>query len=383
MRIAYFAESIPPMTDGVSRTMGRLFATLDSRDLPYRVYAPVRPETPFSLRERTQVLPSVPFGLYKYYRISFPCRQQLIQDLDRFSPDLVHCTSPTPAAWEALDYCRKRRITVVASYHTQFVDYLKYYGIRALEGAGWLYLKWFYNHFRAVFAPSPTIIRDLANRGFRNLRYWPRGIDLDRFSPIHRDPELLRRVAPNGETVLLYVGRLVKEKDLDLLVSAEEVLRMRGHRIKLVMVGDGPMMAELRNRMPCAHFMGTLAGIELSRCYASADVFVFPSSTETFGNVVQEAFASGLPVVGVRSGGVSDLVRPGVNGYLAEPHQTLDFVEKIEMLLKDQAQRKRMGRTARLESRGNEWDVVHGRLIEDYRQLLEQEKLLKRFTSAA
>jgi glycosyltransferase involved in cell wall biosynthesis len=383
MKIAYFAESIPPMTDGVSRTMGRMFSTLEMLGIDYRVYAPVAPDPGTDLHLRVKVLPSVPFSLYSYYRISLPQRKDLAKDLDAFAPDLIHCTTPTPSAWEALRYGRRKTIPCVASYHTHFVDYFKYYGVGVLEGLGWKYLRWFYNQFRAVFVPARSVMGDLSERGFTRLRHWPRGVDLDRFSPFHRSETLRRITAPDGEPILLYVGRLVKEKNLDLLVSTEEVLRLRGRRFRLVLVGDGPMAGELKMRIPWAHFTGTLQGTELSRWYASADVFVFPSTTETFGNVVQEAFASALPVVGVRAGGVLDLVRPEVNGLLAEPSRPLDFADQVDRMLVDRALRKRMGRTARLESKALEWDVINNRLVEEYRMVVEQERIRRRYHVAA
>jgi glycosyltransferase involved in cell wall biosynthesis len=187
-----------------------------------------------------------------------------------------------------------------------------------------------------TYAPSPSSAIALSRKGIKNVDLWQRGINMEKFSPRHRNETLRRSIGAENIPLLLYVGRLVKEKDLDDLVHACHLLRLWGNTFKLVFVGDGPMKKYLMRRLPDAHFAGYQHGPNLSRWYASADIFVFPSTTETFGNVILEAFASGIPAVGVNQGGVADLITPGMDGLLAEPNAPRSLAEQIQILLAEQ-----------------------------------------------
>jgi phosphatidylinositol alpha 1,6-mannosyltransferase len=199
---------------------------------------------------------------------------------------------------------------------------------------------------------------------------WSRGIDFERFSPAFRDADLRRAIGAADAPLLLFVGRLVREKDLADLIAVDGMLRQRRHRFVLALVGDGPMRAELKTAMPEAHFAGHLTGPALSRWFASADLFVFPSTTETFGNVVQEAAASGVPAVVAGRGGSADLVEDGATGLIARPNDAEDFARHVEALLQDPARRSAMGRRAREAAAARDWEAVNGRLIESYARLL-------------
>jgi phosphatidylinositol alpha 1,6-mannosyltransferase len=281
--------------------------------------------------------------------------------------------SPTPVAVRAQKYGLRRGIPVVSSFHTHFVSYFHFYRLGWLEGWGWNMLRRFYARCETVYAPSQGIIQELARHGITNTELWSRGIDLGRFSPRWRDPELRARVGADDQTpVLLLVSRLVKEKDLADLVAADRILRSRGARYKLVMVGDGPMRPELEKSLPDAHFAGHQTGEALARWYASGDIFVFPSTTETFGNVILEAQASGLPAVVVDSGGPPDLVEPGETGLIARANDPADFAEKVMSLLADPEARARMGCRGREAAAEHDWGAINGRLLESYRRVLER-----------
>ncbi|HEU0052897.1 MAG TPA: glycosyltransferase, partial [Longimicrobium sp.] len=217
-----------------------------------------------------------------------------------------------------------------------------------------------------------SIIRELGDHGIRNTELWSRGIDVARFSPSFRDADLRRRVGADDDTpVLLMVSRLVKEKDMADLVEMERLLQAAGSRHRLVLVGDGPMRGELEKLIPDAFFAGHQTGEALARWYASGDVFVFPSTTETFGNVILEAHASGLPAVVVDRGGPPDLVAPGETGWIARPNDPADLAAHVRRLLDDPAERARMGRRAREEAASRDWSVINGRLLESYRAVVE------------
>ena len=370
MRIAYFTESLPPLTDGVARTYTRLAETLNRRKIDFRFFAPVRREESDPWRARTKRLPSVPFPLYDYYRVSIPYFQGLKRDLDAFKPDLIQVAAPTPMCIYAQDYAKRLGIPTVASYHTHFVDYFPYYGFGSMQETGWNYMRWFYNRSLATYAPSQSTQEELQARGFKNVRLWPRGINGQKFSPRHRSQALRRKCGSAKIPLLLFVGRMVGEKDLEDLAQAASRLRQKGFKFRLAFAGDGPLKEPLQKRFPQDHFTGFIQGKPLAELYASADIFVFPSTTETFGNVVLEAFASGLPVVGANQGGSSDLVRHDGNGFLAEPKNPVDFARQIQRLLENPALARRLKAGALKTAKAYDWSLINGRLIEDYAGLI-------------
>lgn len=245
-----------------------------------------------------------------------------------------------------------------------------YYGMESIEGLGWKYLQWFYNRCAVTYAPSPSAAHALRTHGIQRVELWQRGIDTAGFSPSFRNEELRSSIGVDEKTpILLFVARLVKEKNIDDLVAAAHLLEQRGSSFKLVIVGDGPEREFMQRRLPNAHFTGYLFGRELSEWYASSDIFVFPSTTETFGNVILEAFASGLPAVTVDSGGVADLVTDGINGFIARGKDPADFSEKINILIENHDFMKRLGFQAKLSSVDYNWNAVNSKLISSYERL--------------
>lgn len=375
MKVVYFTESLLPHVDGVSRTLAQLFGFLEQRGVDFRVYSPFVPGPEISWSGRVRPVKFVRFPLYPDYRVSSPFGGAVLREVEAWKPDLVHVVSPTPMASKAQKWAAKRRIPVVSSFHTHFVSYFRYYGVPWAEGFGWRMLKRFYDRCERVYVPTHAIIDELREHGITNTELWSRGIDLARFSPEHRSAELRARAGAEGDTpILLMVSRLVKEKDMADLVEMERVLRARGNPHRLVLVGDGPMRGELQAALPDAHFAGHQGGEALARWYASGDVFVFPSTTETFGNVVLEAQASGLPAVVVDRGGPPDLVDPGQTGFIARGNDPADLAEKCETLLRDPQRRARMGMQAREAARKRDWAAINGRLIDSYGDIVDQHR---------
>lgn len=373
MRIAFFTESLPPLIDGVSHTLGYLQKYLSEKDIEYRFYSPFEPDDR-QWDGRVYRMLSVPFPLYRKYRVSLPAFHDLAHSLDKFKPDLIHICSPILLGLFARRYARRRRIPLVSSFHTRFVSYLKYYGFGWFEKYGWSYLKWFYNGGDLSMVPSMTTIRELEERGFLNLRLWSRGVDLHRFSPGYADRNLKLRWSPSGKPIALFTGRLVKEKDIDILLKAHAILRERNIEYQLVFVGEGPMRKQIEKEAPDAVIAGHLDGDELSRAYASSDLFAFPSTTESFGNVVLEAAASGLPVIGASEGGVTELVREEETGFLVRPGAALEYAERMERLLTDPILRLSMSAASVEFASSRSWDSINGQLVEQYRALIEDTK---------
>jgi phosphatidylinositol alpha 1,6-mannosyltransferase len=375
MKVVYFTESLLPHVDGVSRTLAQLFGFLEKQGVDFRVCSPFVPGPEVSWSRRVRAVPYVRFPLYPDYRVTLPRLGRIARELDAWKPDLVHLVSPTPMASRAQAWARARGIPVVSSFHTHFVSYFRYYGVPWAEGFGWRMLRRFYEKCECVYAPSESIIAELAEHGITNTELWSRGIDLARFSPDHRDAGLRAMAGADENTpVLLMVSRLVKEKDMADLVEMDRILRQRGNSYRLVLVGDGPMRGELQAVLPDAYFAGHQSGEALARWYASGDVFVFPSTTETFGNVVLEAQASGLPTVVVDRGGPPDLVQPGETGFIARGNDPADLAASVEGLLRDATERARMGRQARDAARERDWSAINGRLTESYRRVIDRHR---------
>jgi phosphatidylinositol alpha 1,6-mannosyltransferase len=375
MRIAYFTESSLPHVDGVSLTLARLFEFLAGRGVEFRVFSPFTPGLTVPWSDRAVRVASVPFPLYRAYRVSVPGLRGLGRAVAAFRPDLVHVAIPTPAGAWARRYARRAGIPAVATFHTDFVSYFRYYGAPRLERLGWWLLRRFYDGFAAVYAPSATAAGMLRGHGVANVRIWARGVDADLFSPARRDPALRCELGISAARPgLLFVSRIVREKDVADLVAAVRVLQTRGRAFRLIVVGDGPLRSALERQLPGACFAGARHGADLARWYASADVFVLPSTTETFGNVVLEAQAAALPAVVVDRGGPRDVIRPGETGLVARANDPTDLADRLEPLLRDADLRSRMGAAARQRALSMDWDSVNESLLVSYRALLQADR---------
>jgi phosphatidylinositol alpha 1,6-mannosyltransferase len=370
MRVVYFTESLLPLVDGVSHTLNHLFRTLEREQVDFRAYAPFMPPPDVPWSGRVRKVRSFRFPLYRDYRVSIPGRARIVAELDAYRPDIIHVASPTPMAVWAQNYARSRGIPVVATFHTHFVSYFPYYRLGGLEALGWRIIRWFYNRCDATYAPSSSIVDELTAQGVRGVHLWSRGVDAELFSPARRDESLRAELGADEETPLvLMVSRLVKEKDMADLVTMDAELRRRGVPFRLALVGTGPMRRRLERQLPDAHFAGHQRGESLARWYASGDIFVFPSTTETFGNVVQEAMASGLPCVVVNRGGPPGVIEPGRSGLVAQAKSGASIAGQVERLVRDGALRAQMGRAARERAQARTWDAVNGGLLADYRRI--------------
>ena len=373
MKVAYFTESLPPLVDGVSHTLSYLQKSLEAEKIDYMFFSPFLP-TDENWAGKVEHILSVPFPLYTKYRVSLPAFHDLRNSLAQFAPDIIHICSPFFLGFFAYRYAAEAGIPAVNSFHTRFVSYLKYYGFGWFEPYGWRFLKWFYNRGDSCFVPSEATIKELGARGFSNLTLWERGIDSGRFSPAFANRNLKDHWSPAGDPVALFTGRLVKEKDVETLLKAHRILLQRKVAYKLVFVGDGPMREQIEREAPDALLAGHLQGDQLSRAYASADIFVFPSTTESFGNVVLEAAATGLPVIGASEGGVGDLIRDGETGFLTIPRNHEDFALKMETLLTNESLRNEMAAGALEFALQKSWSQINHRLFQSYEMLIENHK---------
>ncbi len=368
MRIALVSETYPPQINGVSATLERLAAHLsragDEVLLLVPRYAAPLPELPPGVRRRE--FAAVPLPFYREVFLPLAAPGRLERELRAFAPDLVHIATEGPFGWAALRAARSLGVPTVSSYHTNFPHYFRLYGCGFLEPAAWGWLRRFHNATLKTFCPTVSIRNILEKRGFRNVAIWSRGVDAVRFHPSKRSQAMRAAwgAAPD-ETVLAYAGRLAPEKNLAMLIQAWRLLPKGSAR--LLLIGDGPLRVglEMQNDEGVI-FAGYRVGEELARTYASADLFVFPSVSETFGNVILEGMASGLPAVGFYAPGPADIIENGVTGRLVETLDAPNLARAIETLIGDRSALTQMARSARAYAESQSWEEILGRLREHY-----------------
>lgn len=369
MRIAIFSEVYWPMVSGVGVTLVRLADALAARGHAVRVYSASYP-IPDGGPDRPEVYrsASVPLFLYPDVQWAFPRYRQLLDDAAEFQPDVVHVATEFAMGVTGLKVARQLGVPVVASAHTDYEKYASRYNLDWFMRAGWGYLRWFYRQTSSVLCPSGVYERHLNARGIPNTGVWSRGVDTEIFHPRHRREEYRNSLGVGPRDLLVtYVGRIAREKDLDLLVHAWQMLGRRDE-VKLALVGRGPMETELRRlELPGVVLPGLKQDLDLSSAYASSDIFVFPSTTETFGNVLLEAMSSGLPCLAAAAGGVVEYARHGTNAWLVAPHSSEAITEGLSRLLTDSHLRRALAIGARRTACDRGWDLVFDSLLGEYR----------------
>ena len=371
-RVALFTGAYNHIADGVSRTLNRLVAHLESLSFEVRVFAPTIPEPQVRHAGTMIEVPSVATPGRPDYRLSFGLTPAVRSRLEAFSPDLYHIATPDILGLQALLHARKKGKPVVASYHTHFPSYLQYYRLNFLEPLVWRYARWFYAQCRHVYVPSQSMQDVLYENGIRNnVLLWERGVDTNLFSPERRSNSWRSDHGfADDDIVITFVSRLVWEKGLLRMVEVLNRLQEKGAPFRILIVGDGPSRDELMSMLPGAVFTGYLEGEELATAYASSDVFLFPSDTETFGNATLEAMASGLPTVCALATGNATLVEDGRTGYLVPASDTDVFAQRLYGLLSDHSLRSQMGRSAREAALAYDWRAVLNRITGYYMDVL-------------
>lgn len=372
-RIALFTGAYNHIADGVSLTLNRLVEYLKRHGAEVMIFAPTVDNPPVDHVGTLVPVPSFLFPGRHDYPVSVGLTPNVRKHLKAFDPTLVHIATPDFLGRSAITWAGRRNIRVVGSYHTHFSSYFKYYSLSFLEKPVWWYLRWFYSRCEHTYVPSESMIDVLRSHGItKGLRLWERGVEVDLFTPKKRS--LAWRCAlgvQDDEVIISYVGRIVWEKGLRVFADVIESLKARGIPHRAMMVGDGPAQDELMQRLPDTIFTGYLEGDDLARAYASSDVFLFPSDTETFGNVTLEAMASGLPAVCADATGSRSLVDHGTTGFLATPRDAQSFLDATERLVMDNALREEMGRNALAKSRHYEWGAVMARLASYYEEVVD------------
>ena len=372
LRIALFTGNYNHIEDGVSRTLGRLVRWLEEQGHRVLVVGPTVEDPPVEQPGEFVAAPSVPIPGRAEYRFTVGFPRALRQRVEAFRPHLVHVATPDVLGHRAVSWARAEALPTVATYHTHFASYLDYYGLGFGEGALWAVARRFYNRCDEVYVPTPAMEEALRSHGVRStVRLWPRGIELDRFSPdLRSDGWREAQGFEPADVVVAFISRLVKEKGLDVYADVLRQLAGCGLPARALVVGEGPEREALEHDLPDAVFTGHLSGDDLATAYASSDVFLFPSETETFGNVTLEAMASGVPVVAADAAGSRSLVADGETGLLCPPRDASAFADATARLVGDSGLRVRLGSAAREAARAYSWPSVLGRMEGYYRAVL-------------
>jgi len=361
VRVAIVTESFLPAVNGVSNTVSRL-----ARHLAHRGHTPliIAPGPGDDHADSTRVVRMRSFGVpfYRECRVAIAAGDQLDEELDAFEPDVVHLAAPFVLGRRAGRAATRLGVPVVAAFQTDLAGFARRYHLGVAEERVWTMVREAHRDAAVTLAPSTVTCWQLRERGIGPVALWPRGVDQQRFSPMHRDEHFRRRLAPQGEVIVGYVGRLAREKQLERLAPLTEV-----PGLKVVMVGDGPRRKALERAMPDALFAGFRRGRELSRIVASLDIFVHPGLDETFCQAIQEALAAGVPVVAPAAGGPLDLVRHGDNGFLWSPEASETLAGAVRHLAGDPLLRRRLALRARASVNGRSWETVLDHAIDHYR----------------
>ena len=369
MRIAYFTEVFLPKIDGV---VTRLVRTLDElTELGHQalIFAPGDPPEHYR-GHRVVRVPGVPFRpWYPELFLGMP-RPRLGRELDQFQPDVVHVMNPVVLGLWGTAIAKQRNLPLLSSYHTDITQYAKHLRLSFLSRPSQIFLRDVHNQAHVNLCTSRPMVRSANALGIHRVRLWPKAVDTELFHPDKRSDAMRERLSGGqpDKPLMVYVGRLSHEKRLDWLYAP--IRQIAGAR--LAFVGSGPAEDYLNERFADTPtvFTGYLSGEDLARAYASADVFAFPSDTETLGFVAMEAMASGVPAVGARAGGVPDVIRDGENGFLFTPGDLGDLTDKIRRLLFDDELRGRLGREARRDMEQHTWRAATETLLAYYEKAI-------------
>ncbi len=369
MRIAVVTESFLPTINGVTNSVCRILEHFALRGHQALVITPGDGPTEYA-GHRVLAVPGIALPGYRSFVLGLPTAR-LREVLTDFGPDVVHLASPVSLGAAGGAAARKLGIPSVAVFQTDVAGFARRYGFRGADRAIWAWLRHVHRQADRTLVPSTATLEQLRAKGIDRLAMWRRGVDTRRFDPGHRCATTRQALVDNGETLVGYVGRLAGDKRVRLLVHLADLPGVR-----LVVVGDGPAAGKLRDLMPTAHFPGFLTGNELSTMYASLDVFVHTGADETFCQAIQEAMASGVPVVAPAAGGPLDLVQPGRTGLLYDPDSVTELRTAVGHLAGQPELRAAYGRRARAAVVGRTWQRVGDELLGHYADVRAQQPVV-------
>ncbi len=373
MRIALFTETFLPSTDGI---VTRLLATIDHLLEAGHELAIIAPYGGERQYKGIPVLPirGFPYPFYPQIKFCFPTKE-MGTFLREFQPDIIHVVNPVVLGLGGVYYAKKMRLPLVASFHTHLAAYAHTYHVPFLDPVAWRYLKTIHNLASVNLATSRTMVNELVERGYRNVRWWEGGVDTNRFHPQFRSDEMRMRLTDGKpeQFILLYVGRLAHEKNLDQIRPLLDMMP----NLSIAFVGDGPERDKLEHAFAGTRskFFGFLHGEELSAAYASADGFIFPSTTETLGLVLLEAMSSGLPIIAAESLPTKELLQSGESGIVYRAGNMQSLIQSIETLMQQPSLRQQLGNNSRKVAESRNWLAPTEKLLHYYELALRMHRI--------
>lgn len=374
LRIALFSGNYNYVRDGANQALNRLVGYLLRQGASVRVYSPTIDKPAFPPTGDLVSVPSMAIPGRPEYRIPVSLSRKVKQDLESFSPNVVHISSPDRVARQAAQWARKRNLPVLCSVHTRFETYFRYYNLSFVEPLVEAWLRRLYRKCDALVAPSESFAQVLREQRMNyDIDIWSRGVDRDIFNPQRRDMDWRRSHGLADEIpVIGFLGRLVMEKGLDVFSDAIDQLRRREVSHQVMVIGEGPARSWFESRLPHARFVGFQGGNDLGRAVASMDLLFNPSITETFGNVTLEAMACGLPVVAAKATGSQSLVEDKVSGRLITPGAINQFADVLQNYCTQSDLRHQHGHAGEMRSLNYSWDAINQTVADTYIRLIRQ-----------
>jgi len=362
LRIAVVTETWPPEVNGVAMTLAKLVQGLSHRNHDVQLIRPrqTKTDSPMSDASLEEVLMrGMPIPRYPELKLGLPSKKTLVKTWTLRRPDVVHIATEGPLGWSALQAAKVLKLPVTSDFRTNFQSYSKHYGVGWLRKPIVAYLRKFHNATACTMVPTRELMRTLSQNGFANLKVVSRGVDTKLFNIAKRDTSLRSSWGATDNTkVLISVGRMAPEKNLDQVLKTYEALKSTGQAFKLVMVGDGPLKEQFQKRYPEIIFPGMLSQTNLAAYYASSDLFIFPSQTETFGNVTLEALASGIPVLAFDCAAARDWVQTGVNGWLIAENNPEGFAAQAVTIFNSKDLLDQITQSTRQQVVHLDWDQI-------------------------
>lgn len=382
MKLTIFTDTYWPEVNGVALSLQRWVNFLEERGHQCQVFAPSL-NGGRVVRDGSVIrYPSFSFPLYKQCKLAVPVPWRMMKMVREFAPDLIHVATPFNIGLCGRYAALSLKVPFVASYHTHFERYLPHYRLGALLPVLDRYMRWFHQHCDKIFVPSPSTKAHLERQGYKRVEVKGNGVDLALFQPhVDRTAVRARYGLKDDHFILLFVGRLAPEKGIDVLLNTFHFLpeRIKSHS-RLVLVGEGPLYEGLAktygNGHSGVHVLGFRHGRELADIYAASDLFVFPSATETFGNVVLEAMASGIPVIGANAGGICDNIRHMRTGWLCQPGDVEQFRQAVVTLHDEPELRRTLAQAGLSYSRMQSWPAVLEKMLDSCLEVIEEKRCL-------
>lgn len=357
-RITIVTETYAPEINGVAHTLSTLVTGMQTRGIQVQIIRPRQHKNDMN-EPNTLTLPGLPLPGYPELKFGLPYYRRVLNAMQRFNPQAIYVATEGPLGWVATKAAKKIGAPVISGFHTNFHQYGHHYHLGMIANLGYRYMRWFHNRTAATLVPTQQQADELILHGFERVRVMARGVDSQRFSPAKRSAELRQEWGvKENDLVLLYVGRIAAEKNLQLVVRTYEALKNQDERIRLVLVGDGPELENIRQRHPDVISAGIQRGEELSAHFASGDIFLFPSLTDTFGNVVTEALASGLGLVSFDYAAAHEHTQHEVSAMLANFGNEQAFIRAALSLTERPNLLKKLRQNARLTACDISWDSI-------------------------